>query len=224
MKSTTATVLVVAISGCSFSAKLNGPGFGRGAAAPFSPNQTATATAAPAAGARMLVVPDLTGLTIEQAAAALQAAGFQFDHVEPSDFVCEYADDRSMVKQGTACGQEPLAGAERLPRLVSVRVTIEHDTYEHGAVGLANEWRRMPDVLGRPLDSANGLLARSQLPTGEHFEIIDTTEDGCEAGLVCRTEPAAGTRKVISRKGRLYVGKGHPAEEQPAPQGGDTYF
>lgn len=236
----TVLVVVAALTGCSFSAKLDGGRLGNsGSSTPFpgrgndsTPRVTANAAhAAPSpapSDAEPLIVPDLAGKSIEQAAAALRAAGFQFDRLEPSDFVCDYRDDSQMVEQGSVCDQDPTAGARRLPRLIAVRVTIEHDTYDHGAVGKASEWRRMPDVVDKPIDVARTLLSGAHLPIGDHFELVESDADGCSAGEVCATEPKAAGRKVVSRKGRIHVGRVRPTETPPtAPTQattGDTFF
>lgn len=157
-------------------------------------------------GYGMLVVPDLTGMTFEQAERALRASGFKFEKLGTSDYACAQHDDSKLAKVGAVCGQEPLAGSERLPKLMQVKVTLERDTFDRGDVGGANEWRRMPAVDGQSLAAARAALAQAGL-AADQFEVIEVSESGCATGKVCRTEPAAGGRKVLARKGQLYVGK-----------------
>lgn len=158
-------------------------------------------------GYGMLLVPDLTGMTADQAATALRAAGFRFDRLETTDNACGHSDEDQLMQLGAVCGQEPLAGAERLPKLMSARITIERDTYERGSIGGSSEWRRMPNLVGKPLATARTLLDRASLPLDDQFEIVKTSESGCARGAVCRTEPTGKGRKVLARKGQIYVGK-----------------
>jgi hypothetical protein len=159
-------------------------------------------------GNGFLLMPDLTGMTLEQAKAALKAAGFKPDNVETTDFVCDLQDDRQMQQQGTVCSQDPVPDAPRQTRLMSRKVTLERDTYGHGGVGTASEWWRMPDLIGKKLDVARTILARASLPVDEHFEVHEVSAPGCDPGIVCETEPEALGRKVVARKGRIVVGKG----------------
>jgi PASTA domain len=158
-------------------------------------------------GYGMLLVPDLTGMTADQAATALRAAGFKFQRLETTDNACGHSDEDQMMRLGAVCAQEPLAGAERLPKLMQAKITIERDTYEHGSIGGSSEWRRMPDVAGKSLATARTMLERASLPLDEQFEIVKTSESGCAKGAVCRTEPVGKGRKVLARKGQIYVGK-----------------
>ena len=199
-------VVVTALAGCSFSSKINGAGFGGSQSGPTSGGATAT----PSANGT-LVVPDLTGKTAAEAEAALRAAGFTFQRLELDDHQCSVADDTKMVPKDTVCAQRPAAGAETGPRLSSPTVTIERDSYDHGGVGGSNEWRRMPDLVGKPIDVARTILARASLPVADQFEIAEDSSDACQPDQVCSTEPAANARKVLARKGRLYVGKARAA-------------
>lgn len=222
-----AFVAVVAVGGCSFSSTNSPPVFGPSPPAPAGAGPVAGPVAGPSGGG-MLVVPDLTGKTAAEADAALRAAGFTFDRVAIDDHLCSVADETKMAPQDTVCEQRPPAGSESGPRLIAPTVTIEHDTYEHGGVGGPSEWRRMPDLVGKPLDVARTVLARANLPLADHFELVEIAADDCQPEQVCTTEPAASTRKVLARKGRLYVGKARAPATQPAqpttPTTGDTYF
>ncbi|MBE7447714.1 MAG: PASTA domain-containing protein [Kofleriaceae bacterium] len=149
-------------------------------------------------------VPDLTGKTEAEAEAALRAAGFTGATLEimPDRFLCEYDDDAKMVAQGQICNQDPQAGARRLETRAPIKVVIERDTFEAGGAGTTSEWRRMPQVVGLPVEAAQALLAEKGFGPDEFI-----VEDGhtCAAGTVCETRPEAGKRKQLVFKGRLGV-------------------
>lgn len=220
--------VITGLAGCSFSAKLNGSSVG-GPSGPSGGGGGSSSSASSSSGGSgssgVIAVPDLRGLTPAQAEAKLRAAGFTFDKLAVDDHLCS-GDDEHMVARDTVCEQRPPAGGDSQARMLAPSVTVERNTYEHGGVGGGSEWRRMPDLVGKPIDVARTVLARASLPVGEQFEIIEDHFDGCLPQQVCRTEPAAKARKVLVRKGRLYVGKASddatPAPAKPAT--GDTYF
>ncbi len=227
MANRTGLVVVMALAGCSFSGKLNGTG-PSGTPTPSSSTAAASTVAptpAPSGGGK-LIVPSLIGQTAAQAEATLRAAGFTIPRVEIVKNYCAHDDDTKMVAKDTVCEQEPRAGREHQPRILSLRLTLERDTYEHGLVGHSSEWRRMPDLDGKPLDVARTILARASLPLAEQFDIVEVDEAVCQPAQICRTEPAARARKVLWRKGRIYVGKVKPAAPPtaPTPAPGDTFF
>ena len=235
--------MVTALAGCSFSSKLNGSGFGGsspssgggGGGGGSSGGSSGGGGGGSSAG---IVVPDLRGLTAAQAEAALRSAGFSFDQLKITDYACEALDDRKMAPQDTVCDQHPTAGQDHAPRLITVSVTIEHDTFAHGSVGGSSEWRRMPELVGKALDVARTTLARVNLPLDQQFDLLEDGADGCQPQQVCHTEPAGNDRKVLTRKGRIYVGKARaaaaaaaaptptpmPAPAPAKPATSDTYF
>lgn len=210
-------LVVTALAGCSFSSKLNGTTYGGSQPGTTSGGSTAS-------GNGRLIIPALTGKTAAEADAVLRAAGFTFDRVAIDDHLCG-GDDDKMVAQETVCDQRPAAGSESGARLIGLTVTIQHDTYEHGGVGGPSEWRRMPDLVGKPIDVARTVLARANLPIDAEFEVIEKASDDCQPDQVCGTEPEPRSRKVLGRRGRLYVGKAQ-ATTTPAtkPATGETYF
>ena len=190
----TGLVVVTALAGCSFSSKLNGSGFGGSSPSSGGGSSGGGSSSGGSSGGgssgggssggssggstASIVVPDLRGLTAAQAEAALRSAGFSFDQLKITDYACEALDDRKMAPQDTVCDQHPTAGQDHAPRLISVSVTIEHDTFAHGSVGGSSEWRRMPELVGKPLDVARTTLARVNLPLDQQFDLL---EDGASA-------------------------------------------
>lgn len=151
-------------------------------------------------------LPDLTGKTEREAKELLAAAGFQEIAMEvmAPRYECAYdviVDEPSdMVAQGTICNQDPAGGGRLRAERLSIRVVIEHDTFEQG--GLATgEWRRMPDVLGMSLAEAQTVLASKGFGPDE-FAVEDYTHS-CPRSKVCETVPAAGKRKPKATRGTI---------------------
>ncbi|HUQ07124.1 MAG TPA: PASTA domain-containing protein [Kofleriaceae bacterium] len=147
------------------------------------------------------IVPDLTDLDEADARKAVVKAGFMADALIVKNAPCKYASDKDMKPIGSICLQQPPPGT-RVTGHTKIEVAIEADTYEHGAVGFSNEWRRMPDVVGETKASALQILADKGFGPDE-FEIDPRTS--CAKGTVCGTRPEAGLRKVKSQKGVLSI-------------------
>jgi beta-lactam-binding protein with PASTA domain len=146
-------------------------------------------------------VPDLRGLDVDQARKVAGRHGSL--ELEVLDrYACDYDDDRDMLLEGQVCDQKPVAGTSVVEGS-TIKVVVERDTYEHGGVGTTNEWRRMPDLVGMPVDEAHAELARLGFDDGELSVEHDTA---CPARVVCGSQPEPGHRKVRARAGRLYVG------------------
>lgn len=150
---------------------------------------------------RQHVVPDLIDLDIADARKAVEKAGFTADTLIEKDAPCEYTDDKDMKPIGSICLQSPVPGAT-VSGHTKIEIAVEVDTFEQGAVGRTNEWRRMPDLTGETLQSAKQILRGKGFGEDE-FE-IDRRSD-CAKGTVCGTRPEAGLRKVRVQKGILYV-------------------
>jgi beta-lactam-binding protein with PASTA domain len=148
------------------------------------------------------VVPELIDLDVETARKVVAKAGFRKDALQVREnTVCQYASDKEMKAVDTICQQAPQPGI-KVSGLTDIRVVVEHDTYDHGSVGYSGEWRRMPDVTGATLEAAREIL-RDKGFADDEFE-IDSRAD-CKHGTVCSTRPDPGKRKVIARKGTLWV-------------------
>ncbi len=190
--------LLLALSACSFSSKLNGSTFGPGSGGSSSSS----------GGSGTAAMPDLTGKTVAEADALLREQGFTIVAAEEQkDDLCGETEDHVMVAQGTICKQRPMPGAQTAARSLRLTYTIEHERYEGG--DQPTPWRRMPDLVGKPLDVARTLLARNQLSLDQHFELRDSTD--CAAETVCSTSPPALSRKMLRTRGVLHVGVARPA-------------
>lgn len=139
---------------------------------------------------RTVTVPDLAGMSQQEAADALSAAGLTW--ASPQE---EYSDD---VPAGQVIATSPAAGA-------SVRVGS-------GVVATLSrgvEMRTVPDVVGRSRDEAVTALREAALVAGA---ISEDYSDTVPAGQVVSTDPAAGTQVPHDSAVALVVSKGR----QPA--------
>ena len=151
-----------------------------------------------------LAVPNLSGLTPDQARAKLVEIGFKDDALQiPPDMGCSYDDEKQMVKVGTICNQEREAGSKLMSN-AKLRVVVEHDTYEHGGVESGNEWHRMPELIGMPLARAQALL-RDRGFADDEFTVGEA-RTSCGAGKVCEQRPKPDNRKFKSTPGELNIG------------------
>lgn len=157
----------------------------------------------PTRAVKEVEVPDLVGLTPDEAKERLSQAGFAATALTiPPDTICRYDDDTKMVKQGTICAQDRSAG-QKIMSNARVKVAIEHDTYEEGGVETGAVWRRMPDLLGKPIDEALQLLQDKGFGRDE-FEVEE--RGGCTKGTICDQNPNPGDRKFLASPGALNVG------------------
>ena len=193
------TSLVLAVlAGCSFSSKLTtggtSPGGSSTSSSPGGPRAETIGTAA---------MPDLKGLTPEQALAALHRAGFETQKLDFDDQLCSYDSGEKNVPKGTVCKQRPYPGQVNSVR-ISVEVLIEEETFTHGGQG-QGEWRRVPEINGKPLADAKAMFAREGFDLAKHLQVLD---GDCATGTICTSSPRAGDRAVLSRGVRCWWSPG----------------
>lgn len=152
-----------------------------------------------------LKVPNVVGMKPEAATAALVALGFKPDVLEmPPNLGCHYEDEQhDIVPVGAICNQERDPG-EILMSNAKLRVVVEKDTWEHGGVEIENEWHRMPELVGMPLEAANELL-RSKGFSEDEFAIGEA-RTSCGKGVVCEQHPNPEARKYVNQRGDLNIG------------------
>ncbi len=134
-------------------------------------------------------VPDLVGMSLEDAGSSLEAKGTVFELKQqpgPDDGI------------GKIVGQEPAAGIE-----------LEADTVMVLVVGI-KEQVEMPDVMGLLQDQALEIL--TQLGLNASPASLDTDQDGL-AGVIILQDPAAGSRLDKDSPVSISVGNYVP----PAP-------
>lgn len=187
---TRSSLVLAVLAGGSFSSKLTtggtSPGGSSTSSAPGGPRAETVGTAA---------MPDLKGLTPEQALAALHRAGFETQSLDFDDQLCSYDSGEKNVPKGTVCKQRPHPGQVNSVR-ISVEVLIEEETFTHGGQGL-------PESNGKSLADAKAMFAREGFDLAKHLQVLD---GDCATGTICSSSPRAGERAVLSRGVRLYVG------------------
>ena len=147
-------------------------------------------------GVRQVTVPDLTGMTLEEAEAALKDAKLRLGEVRP--------DPLAEGEPGTVFGQFPLpdrqadAGSE-----VDVEV-----------VGPST----VPDVVGMTQDEAEATLADA----GYGVAVNSEPNDEFEEGIVFAQDPEDGTELEEGQTVTIVVSEGPAAEPMPDVTGMDA--
>jgi serine/threonine-protein kinase len=128
------------------------------------------------------VVPDVVGMTREDALAALQAAGFVVDTQTSYDVVAD---------PGTVASQDPAAGTK-----ATLGSTVLIGVAEDLGIGATIDGREddglteVPDVTGLTLDAATARLDRD----GLRISVTRAYSDSVPMGRIVSQSPAAGQR------------------------------
>ncbi len=152
-------------------------------------------------------VPDVGGLSLDEAKAKIEAAGFKVGNVE------EVGPGESDAP-GTVVSQEPAAGLEAV-KGSEVGLRAFGKKKETGPEPAPAEETSVPDVLGRKIDDAKQAMTDAGLSAGR---ITPKPGEG-EPGTVLSQSPAAGT---VVRKGTavdLEVGAEKPSVQVPDVKG-----
>lgn len=138
-------------------------------------------------GAGGVVVPTLTGLTEEQAAAQLETAGLKLGLVT--------TENSDTVEIGLILGQNPEAGAE-VEEGASIDIVV--------SLGIAQV--TVPDLTNMP--EAGAIEAIRATADLEYDKTMRETNAGVAKGHVIRTEPAAGVTVPKGTRVILFVSEG----------------
>jgi len=136
----------------------------------------------------LVAVPDVVGKTVAQATTELEDAGFEVALDDP------VPDDR--IPEGSVVSTDPAAGDE-----IDAGETVTI-TPSAGVQTVA-----VPEVAGRVEAEARGLLEGQ----GFTVEVVNEQSEDVDAGVVIRSEPAAGTQVARGSEVTLLVSAG------PAP-------
>jgi len=147
----------------------------------------------PALARDEVAVPDLTGLSVEQARAQLSSMRLELG--DARELVHPTADPGAIVAQDPLAGQRLRPGAEVAVAISRGRARVT-----------------VPDLVGMPADAALELARRVGFDTERMEE--PTVE---EAGRVLRTRPAAGERAELPARLVLVVSAGGLAPPDTAP-------
>jgi len=155
----------------------------RGATAPGGPPSEGEPGGGGASGP--LVVPDLVGMSFDDASARLRQAGFRYELEQSTPIDCATASPG----EGLIRCQEPAPGA-RVAGSSMVHVTIDHRFRSHGVLTETE----LQTVVGLTLAQAKAKLA--QLGNQDEIEIIEVHVDPatCRTDTICRAAKADGVQ------------------------------
>lgn len=140
-----------------------------------------------------VTVPQLTGLTRQQAESSLADAGLEL--------VWEEVYDPS-VDPGLVCAQQPDAGR-----------TVKQGQRLTVCVSLGPQWITVPDLKGQPRDEALAALREQGLSVTVQF-LADNT---IQPYIVVRTEPAAGGQLLAGQAVKVTVSRPVPDPYRQVP-------
>jgi beta-lactam-binding protein with PASTA domain len=151
-------------------------------------------------------VPDILSLTLPQARAALDRAGYTEVVIrEKTTQLCGPVVAGRIFETGQICQQDPKPGRRDFFKWINV--TVQKEDPRHGNLGKPNEWHLMPDVTSKTPADAMVALREAGLTNDGSVQISHVTEPGCKPGLVCRTYPKPHERIGLNSGKVLYVGQ-----------------
>jgi len=143
---------------------------------------------------RKVMVPDVVGMSEEEAKANIRSSGLIEGTIEYS-----YSD---MIPKGEVIRQEPSSG-EQVKEGSSVDLWVSQGSL----------WRTVPDVVAMTEEEAKNAITDAGLNSTVEREYHDTVPQG----NVIRQNPAAGTRLAVGADVHLWVSKG-PRPKVPVPE------
>jgi hypothetical protein len=160
-----------------------------------------------------ITIPNVFGMTKEQALVELQRAGFQ-GTVHDDSSLCGSIVDGRVIEIGQVCYQQPSEGRVQGARLpVSLRVQTENPW--HGNVGKVTEWRLMPNVINKSVEEARAELKRVGFSREDRVLLQWVDETSCKPRIVCRTYPEPMERVGMSSGKVIYAGRDPNATSKP---------
>jgi hypothetical protein len=150
-----------------------------------------------------VVIPDLFGMTREQAAEAVAQVGVAKE-LQEEPAMCGSVVNDQIVEIGQVCTQRPLAGTRQSARL-AVAVTLQDEDPRHGGQG-DQEWRLMPKLVGLTLDEARAAMRAAQFEGGARVKLYRVREAGCSPDKICRSSPGGMSRAYLSTNVYIYMG------------------
>lgn len=182
-----------------------GPGPRPGPEPVGSPSPSETAVVGPDANGN-ITMPDLFGMTKDQAVATLARAGHQ-GNIYWSDQLCTDDVMRGTVMEiGMVCVQRPDAGRVQPPKL-AITITVQTESPWRGNIGKVTEWRLLPKLVGLSVEQARAELKRVGYTSDGTLLVEWVDEPGCKPLTVCRVYPAEMTRVTLTARKTIYAGR-----------------
>ena len=139
----------------------------------------------------MLVVPDVTGKTVEEAQAIIRQAGFKGDIEESRPVDC---DNRAPTEGRIRC-QDPEPG-KRAASYTLLQVAVYHKPSHHGRVTLDD----LEALHGMTVAQARAKLGEYGFDGEVEVYAASTFIDGCRPDTVCRAASAGGIIQLVTNK------------------------
>jgi beta-lactam-binding protein with PASTA domain len=163
-------------------------------------------------GDEQVTIPTVFKLKRDAAIAALRRAGVKADISEDSS-LCGSTVDGKLIETGEVCYQFPPAGREQGARLpVTIRVQTEDP--RRGNVGTHNEWRLMPNLIGKTYEQALAEMRHAGFTQDDRLRHGWADETTCRPLVVCRQYPEATERAGINSDKIIYVGQDPNAKKR----------
>ena len=176
-----------------------------GCVVPGAPGVTAVGPGEASPSNGQVTIPNVFGMTREQAVGSLHQAGFAGD-ITFDDNLCGSAIDGHVVELGAVCYQHPPAGAIQGARLpMTLRIQTENPWF--GQLGTANEWRLMPPIVGMTLEDARAAMRKVGYTRDDRIALVWVDEPSCKPLTVCDTIPEAFARSGLNSDRVVYVGR-----------------
>jgi eukaryotic-like serine/threonine-protein kinase len=186
--------IAILIAGCKL-AGTSGAAIGPG---PSSPTSTSGEPAS--SGSGRLTMPDLRGMTQDQAKAALERAGSTGTFLTDVG-LCE----DTQIPHMHVCDQSPDPGADSATES-PVHVVLQQESPESDTPGVAGAHYKMPDAIGLSPAQAKAKLAAAGFSHADNIQVhIDGDCD--KPGIICRSDPAPGVITTTSATKQLFIGQ-----------------
>jgi beta-lactam-binding protein with PASTA domain len=167
------------------------------------PNGTLIGTSPtnPSSSGGRITMPDLRGMSQDEASAALKRAG-STGAFETDVGLC---DDSVPIPHMHVCEQSPDPGADQASES-PVHVVLQQESPESDKPGVAGAHYKMPDAIGLSPDQAKAKLAAAGF---SHLDNIQVHIDGdCDKpGIICRSDPEPGVITTTRAQKQLFIGQ-----------------
>lgn len=179
-----------------------------------------------AASGGRVTMPDVFGLTQQQAEARFHQAGVQgsisYDNSQCEDSVVH----GRVMERGMVCYQSPSPGTvqgEHLP----VTMVVQTEDPWHGNIGKVTEWRLMPKLVGLSVEAARAEMKHAGFTAEDNVTLEYSEGASCRPDIVCAVYPSELSRVGVHSTKTIRAGRppasaatvseaADPTSEEPA--------
>lgn len=145
-------------------------------------------------------MPDLQGMTKDEAMAAMKKAGIEPREIEHDDNI---ACNDEQTKHDRVCYQSPVPGAQTLSHM-SVTLVFQKADPDSTTPGVPGAHYAMPDVMKMKVTDARKKLAAAGFSAKDHITLL--IDNGCsKPEIVCGQKPAPGEATTTEFPKIIYV-------------------